>query len=174
MHPSTRTREGRGERERMAWHPPRTTELWWGWGGALGPAQGGGCQWKPRGLSWRVPSPTTFQGPWEGTPGLRAMWGSGGHVCISWGRHGGPHRGSRTPLTPPVPAGREGPAERVQGAPLRPGQAGQGHCAAHAPQPHPAHTGPRAAAGRLRLQAGGGEDLAGRAGPWRGLDVATR
>ena len=56
----------------------------------------------------------------------------------------------------------------------RPGQAGQGHRTAHAPQPRPAHTGPRAAAGRLRLQAGGGEGLAGRAGPRRGLGVATR
>lgn len=92
----------------MIWHPPRMMQLCWGWGGALGPAQGGGHQWKPRGLSWRVPSPATFQGLWEGTPGLRTLWGSGRgggvRVCISWGRHGGPHSGSRTPSTPaPLP-----------------------------------------------------------------------
>lgn len=69
-----------------------------------------------------------------------------------------PRRGvtvSERPL--PLPAGREGPADRVQGAPVRPCQARQGHRAAEAPQPGPSRAGPRAAAGRVRLQAGGGE-----------------
>lgn len=43
---------------------------------------------------------TVGRNPWS--QDIVGQWG--GRVCISWGRHGGPHRGSRTPSTPaPLP-----------------------------------------------------------------------
>lgn len=50
-------------------------------------------------------------------------------------------------LSLPLPTGREGAAERVQGAPLRPGQEGQGHCAVEATQPCSPGAGPCAPGG---------------------------
>lgn len=70
-----------------------------------------------------------------------------------------------TALSCHCPAGREGAAERVQGAPRRPGEAGQGHRAAETPRPGTRRAGPGAPAGCVRLQAGGGEAEAG--GLWR-------